>query len=241
VVATLAIALGIGANATIFGIYNGLLWKPLPVADAGRVVRIKRWFASGPRGDEQYNFEYPEIQYLRDHSTVFSGLTIEAGGTSALATIAGRAVPEHIVVHPVSGNYFAELGIHALIGRTFLPDEDRAPGANPVIVLDYRFWQRELDGNPGVVGRTIQLDGMAYTIVGVVPKKFTGTDRVPLESDGWVPLSMFEQLAPSAQASYAGWREQWRDATPPWFELMARLRPGVARAKARAETDLLEP
>ena len=238
-VAVAAVGLGMGANATIFGIYNGLLWKPLPVADAGRVVRIKRWFASGPRGDDQYNFEYPEVRYLREHSTVFSGITIEAGGTSALATIAGRAVPEHIMVHPVSGNYFAEMGVHALIGRTLLPEEDRAPGANPVIVLGYKFWQRKLDGNPGVVGATILLDGMAYTVVGVTPKQFTGTDRVPLESDGWVPLSMIEQLWPTARASYAGWREQWRDATPPWFELLARVRPGITRARAQAETDLL--
>jgi len=239
-VAVAAVALGMGANATIFGVFNSILWKPLPVADPGRVVRLQRWFASGPRGDDQYNFAYPEIQYLRAHTTVFSGLTVDAGETSALATTSRRAVPEHIVVHPVSANYFAELGVSPLLGRAFLPDEDRVPGASPVVVLGYWFWQRKLDGNPGVIGRTIQLDGMTYTIVGVMPRRFTGTDRVPMESDGWVPLSMLDRLIPTfAQASYAGWRERWRDATPPWFELLARLRPGVSRAQAQAETDLL--
>ena len=239
-VAALALALGMGANATIFGLYNAIVWKSLPVADPGRVVRVKRWFAHGPRGDDQYNFAYPEYRYLHDRNTVFSSLVVDGGEASALALISGRTLPEHVVVHPVSANYFADLGVHAFLGRTFLPEEDRVPGAYPVVVLGYGFWQRKLQGASGVIGRSIQLNGLPYTIIGVAPKKFTGTDRAPMESDFWAPLSMLEQLVPTfSQASYAGWREQWRDATPPSFELLARLKPGISRARAQAETDLL--
>ena len=94
-VAALAIALGIGANATIFGIYNSILWKPLPVSDPGHVVRVKRWFANGRRGDDQYNFSYPEYRHLVDHATSFSGLTADAGEVSALASIGGQPGLQH--------------------------------------------------------------------------------------------------------------------------------------------------
>jgi len=239
-VAALAVALGMGANATIFGLYNAIVWKPLPVSDPAKVVRLKRWFAHGPRGDDQYNFSYPEYQYVRDHNRVFSSLVADSGGASVLALEAGSTVPEHVVVHPVSANYFAGLGVRAALGRTFLPDEDRAPAGNAVVLVGYGFWQQKLQGAADVLGRTIRLNGLPCTIIGVTSKQFTGTDGIPTQTDFWTPLSMLEQVVPTfSQARYAGWREQWRDATPPRFGLLARLKPGVSRAQAQAETDLL--
>ena len=154
------------------------------------------------------------------------------------------ATTEHLNGYAVSANYFADLGVSARIGRTFLPDEDRLPGANTVVVLGYRFWQRKFNGDPNVIGQTIKLNGLAYTIVGVAPREFTGTDVFPTESGFWAPLSMIDQLDPafgpaSDPASNGAWREQWRDTTHPGFQLLARLKKGVAPAQAQAETDLL--
>ncbi|MBZ5576259.1 MAG: ABC transporter permease [Acidobacteriia bacterium] len=238
-VAVIALAIGLGVNATLFSLYNTVVLKPLPVADPGRLVRVKRWLAHGSRDSIQYNFAYPEYRYLLAHSTVFSGLTADSGEISALASVSRTSAPEHLTGHLVSGNYFGALRVNAALGRTFGPEEDREPGASPVVVLSDRFWRRSYNGDPRVIGRTIQLDGLTYNIIGVAPRKFTGTDRFPFATDFWAPLSMFEQLAPAAGTTDDSWREQWRDATPPWFELLGRVRNGVSIAKAQAETDLL--
>jgi predicted permease len=241
VVAVIALALGIGANATIFGIYNAAALKQLPLADPSRVVRVKRWFGHNEYA-YRYNFAYPEYKYLRDHNGSFSGVTAASSAISVLASIA--ATPEHLTGYAVSANYFAVLGVKAYIGRTFLLNEDRLPGANTVVVLGYRLWQRKFESDPNVIGQTINLNGLAYTIVGVAPGDFTGTDVFPTEPGFWAPLSMVDQLDPafspaSDPKSNGAWREQWRDTTHPGFQLLARLKNGVAPAQAQAETDLL--
>jgi macrolide transport system ATP-binding/permease protein len=234
-VAVTALALGIGVNATIFGIYNAVALKQLPVADPDHVVRLERWFEHNFLGDIQYNFAYPEYQYLRDHNSVFSGLAAASFEVRALASIAGEAVGEHLSGHAVSANYFADLGVPVHIGRTFLPDEDRSPGADAVVVLSDEFWQRKFQGDPNVLGRTIKLNGLAYTVIGVAPEKFTGTDILPTRCDFWAPLSTIDRLDPAF-----GPIQQWRDATSrPQFELLARLKGGVSREQAQAETGLL--
>jgi len=237
-VAVGALALGIGVNATIFGIYNAVALKPLPVADPSSVMRVKRIVGQDAYA-YRYNFAYTEYEYLRDHNSVFSGLTAASPAIPVLASIGSRA-PEHLNGYAVSANYFADLGVNARIGRTFLPDEDRSPGANPVVVLSYRFWQGKLQGDPNAIGQTIRLNGLPYTIVGVAPQGFTGTDTVPTESGFWAPLSMLDQLQPEfGPASDSTWREQFRDSSHPGFQIMARLKEGVSREKAQAETDLL--
>lgn len=241
-VAVIALALGIGVNATFFGIYNAVALKQLPLADPSRVMRVKRWFGHNEYA-YRYNFAYPEYVFLRDHSSVFSGLTAASPAISVLASTA--AAPEHLKGYAVSANYFADLGVSALIGRTFLPEEDRLPGANTVVVLSFRFWRQRFSGDPSAIGHTIKLNGLAYTIVGVAPREFTGTDAViPTESAFWAPLSMIDQLDPefgpaSDPASNGAWRERWRDTTHPGFQLLARLKKDVAPAQAQAETDLL--
>lgn len=239
--AVLALALGIGVNATVFGIYNAIALKPLPVADPDRVVRIERWFASHGLGNTQYNFAYTEYQYLREHGAVFADVVAAKSQIAALAAPAGAAAAERVNGYAVSANYFSALGVKALIGRTFLPDEDRVPGANPVVVLDYRYWQRTYHGDANIIGRSIQLNGAVYTIIGVAPREFTGTESFPLECAFWAPLSMLDRLdSASGAASNPTWREQWRDpSTHSGFELLARLKPGVTKAQAQGETDLL--
>jgi len=226
-VAALALALGIGANATIFGIYNAVALKQLPVADPGRVVRVQHW----NRSFSSDWFAYPEFQYLGDHNSVFSGLTAASSPIPVLASIPGGGAPEHLSGTAVSANYFSVLGVHPTLGRTFLPEEDRAPRANPVVVLSWRFWQRGFRGDPNGIGRTVKLNGTAYTVIGVAPQVFTGTAQTEIAF--WAPLAMIEQLNPAFDS---GWRAEWRN---PGFELLARLKPGVPRAQAQAQVDPL--
>jgi predicted permease len=233
-VAVTALALGIGVNATIFGIYNAVALKQLPLTDPGRVMRVKRWSGSNSYA-YKYTFAYPEYQYLRDRNSVFSGVTASSGAIPVMASV-GEAAAEHVNGYAVSANYFAELGVNARIGRTFLADEDRLRDANPVVVLSYRFWQKKLHGDPNALGGIIKLNGLAYTIVGVAPEEFTGTAVAPAEAAFWAPLSMIGQLDPSfGPAPDASWHETWRDTGHPGFELLARLKNGVAPGTAQAE------
>jgi predicted permease len=236
-VAVAALALGIGVNATIFGIYNAVALKQLPVSDPSSVMRVKRFFGENAYA-YRYNFAYTEYEYLREHTSVFSGLTAATSAIPVLAAVA--AVPEHLNGYAVSANYFADLGVNARIGRTFFPTEDSSPGANTVVILSYRYWQRKFQGDSNAVGQTIKLNGLPYTIVGVAPQGFTGTDTTPTESGFWAPLSMLDQLQPEfGPASDSTWREQFRDSSHPGFQIMARLKEGISREKAQAETDLL--
>ena len=123
--AVTALALGTGVNATVFGVYNAIALKPLPVADPAQVVRLERWFANRFRGSVQYNFAYPEYQSLRDNSTSFSGIVAAKPGIPALAEIGGAV--EHASGYAVSANYFPVLGISAFIGRTFFPTKIERP------------------------------------------------------------------------------------------------------------------
>ena len=231
--AVMALGLGIGVNATVFGIFNAVAWKQLPVADAGRVVRIKRWF----QNFSMYRFAYPEYQYLRDRNDVFAGMVAAVSDVPVMASIPGGGSPEHLTGSAVSANYFAVLGVRARFGRTFLPDEDRAAGANPVVVLGYRFWRRKFQADASTLGQTIRLNETTYSIIGVAPPEFTGTGSMPTEPALWAPLSMMAQLNPGVAP---GWRDEWRDANAyPGFELLARLKDGVSRATAQAQTALL--
>lgn len=237
--AVIALALGIGANATVFGIYNAIALKQLPVADPSRVVRLERWFASRSLGNIQYNFAYPEYEYLRDNTSAFSTVIAAVSGIHVLAGINGS--DQSAAGYAVSANYFRDLGVKPLIGRAFLPDEDRVAGASPVVVLDYRFWQAKYHGDARALGQSIKLNGVAYTIIGVAPREFTGTEAYfPLANDFFAPVSMLDQLdATYGPASDSGWRAKWRDSsTRPGFELLARLKPGVTRSQAQAAADL---
>jgi putative ABC transport system permease protein len=235
-VAVITLALGIGVNTTIFCAYNAVALKPLPVFDAKRVVRLERWLKSGYLGDLQYDFSYPEFVYCRDHQDIFSNLvaasspfkvlaSISAGSqedTNALTTLQGQIV---------SGDYFSGLGINARIGRTFGPNEDGAPGANPVIILSYAFWQRGFQGDEQIVGRVVRINGTAFTIVGVAPQQFTGTELYPVVPDFWAPISMQTQLIPGQS-----WLNHPTDFK---FQILARLRAEAGLNAAQGETDTL--
>ncbi len=229
--AVFALALGIGVNTTLVTAYNGVALKPLPVADPGQVVRLERCLASKSQGNFQYGFSYPVYVYCRDRSDQFSSLVAASWTFSALASTPGSAATQQRTGQLVSANYFADLGIPLQIGRGFLPQENRTPGANPVVVIGYAFWQRTFAGDPTILGRTIDLNGAVFTIIGVTPEHFTGTTVEVVVPDFWAPLSMQAQLVPG---------QDWLNRPDQrHFQIFARLKPSSARSTAQAQADLL--
>src|SRR5205085_10556219 len=126
---------------------------------------------------------------------------------------------------------FGALGINAMLGRVFCPNEDRAPGGNPVVVISHAYWQRRYRGDPHVVGRVIRLNNTAFTITGIAPRAFTGTSLNPQVPDLWAPASMQQQMVPGQD-----WLHKPTDFE---FQVLARLDPGIAMKQAEAETDAL--
>ena len=221
-VVVLVLALGIGANVTMFGIVDRLLLRaPSHVTDPQRVVTI----ATGQKvdgGDRlQRILSYPIYRDMRSATQAFEQVAAYSSDDMAF----GRGREAHALRGMrVSANYFAALGIRPAVGRFFLPEEDGNPTAPRVLVLAYGFWQRQFEGNPSAIGRTITIGDDGYTIVGVAPQGFTGvTDDVV---DAWAPLT-----AGVTTQEYAGWL---RSRQAYWLHLVARVRGGLTPDRASA-------
>ena len=163
-----ALAVGIGANLTIFGFVNALLLRPVTAADAHRLVRADR---GGPNPIENH-VAYDDYVAYRDRNQTLSHLALFHPGGLWPVRLTGRAA-EPLHVMPVTGNYFETLGVHATIGRTFSASDDQ-PGAG-VVVLSHEGWIRHFESDPSVVGRTIFINDVAFTVVGITPEQFAGT------------------------------------------------------------------
>jgi len=223
--AMLALALGIGLNTAVFTLFNALVLRPIQARDATRVVRLY----AGERGRQTGEgvFSYPEYLLVRDHSSSFSSVAAFAGARVLYSR--PSAPPEWIEAQLVSGNFFSLLGVAPSAGRTFLPEEDSAPGAHPVVVISHALWQTRLGADPAVAGQVINLNGMSYTIVGVTPPGFIGTDaEVP---DVWIPLAMSQNVQSGPLL--------FNDRTAGWLLVLARLAPHVPIPGAQVEMDLL--
>jgi predicted permease len=226
------LAIAIGANATTFSIFNSIILRPLHVKDASRVVNLYRTVHGESRSGV---LSYPEYVAYRDHNTVFSAVVAYASARMRLSPANGGSAGgdiEQLQGQMVSGNYFDALGSTPVLGRGFSPDEDRVSGAHPVAVLSYGYWQRRFGADPGLVGSTITLNSLSYTVIGVAPRGFVGTD--PDVPDLWVPLMMYSnvRLDPNAQRVF-----QSRDTG--WLRIVARLKPGVRIEQAQAELSVL--
>lgn len=235
-VAIVTIALGVGINTTLFTAYNAVALKPLPVANASSVVRLRRTLESHIIGDPQYAFSYPEYANLRDHQNVLQDVIAASWPVRVLAAVQDEAPGSAIQFRPaqaeiVSPNYFGALGINAMLGRVFGPEENGGPGGNPVIVLSYPYWQRRFHGDMHVLGSVLKLGSTSFTVIGVAPPDFTGTSLNPQVPDLWAPVSMQEELVPGQD-----WLHKPTDFE---FQVLARLDPGVAMKQAEAETDAL--
>jgi macrolide transport system ATP-binding/permease protein len=227
----LTLALGVGVNTTLFTAYDAVALRPLPVGDPERVVRLERWFDSRSVGTLQYFFSVPEYGYARDHNSGFSALMAGSGSIPVVAHVDGSPAPEKWIGQLVTANYFSGLGVSAASGRTFLPEEDRTPGGNPVLVISHSLWQRRFEGSPSAIGRVIQINGASYTVVGVAAKKLSSAAVDDPFTDFWAPISMQAQMAPSRS-----WAD---DPALPEVQILGRLKPAIPMAQAEAETSLL--
>jgi predicted permease len=220
-VAALTLALGVGANTAIFSLIDAVLLKTLPVDNPERLVLLGR--ALGGKNGAQ--FPYRTYRQIRDQNDVLSGL-LAYHPLRLSVSVDGQPEPA-VAGQLVSGNYYAVLGVQAALGRTIVPDDDRAPGESPVCVISHNYWSRRFAGDPAVVGKTIHIGGAPFTVVGVTPQEFFGLE-VGSSLDVSVPLMMQQQVMPGIRSYVDG-------ADPnSFFNVMGRLRPGVAMPQAQA-------
>ncbi|MGH9595124.1 MAG: ABC transporter permease, partial [Bryobacteraceae bacterium] len=229
ITAIVTLALGIGMNATIFSLFNSVDLKSVPARDPSRVVSL---YSHVPGDSCENVYSFPEYIYTRKQNSVLSELAAYAGARVMLDNAQGAssgAGVEWLQGQLVSGNYFDLLGAVPAMGRTFLPEEDQTPGARPMVLLDYGFWQRKFGGDPAILGKTLKLNSVAYTVVGITAQGFVGAD--PEATDVWIPLMM-------AQAIHAG-PPPFENRNSGWLNLMGRLKPGVTLAQAKSELAVL--
>ena len=219
-VATLSLALGIGANTAIFSIVNAVLLRHPPYADAESLVEV---YTSDTSGFEEATSSYPDYLDMRT-SPVFE----DAAGTEVfMATVEPDEQADGasmLMGELVTGNYFDLLGIRPALGRTFVPEEDVTPDTHPVVVLSYGYWQRVFASDPGVIGRTIRINRQPYTVVGVAAAGYKGTIQ-GLAVDAFVPFMMVNRIMPGD-----GDRLEQRGSRSMFVK--ARLRDGVTAAQA---------
>lgn len=217
-VAVLTLALGIGANTAVFSFLDRVFWRPLPVRAPQELVMLKYRTETGYRGDA---FIYPLYVSFREESQeVFSGLIAYWLSMAELNIGDWQA---EVPAMAVSSDYFSVLGVRPVLGRTFLPEEDRVPGAHPVAVISHELWQRQMGGDPAVVGKTIRLNDHSLTVVGVAPSRFTGTYA-------GVGPAVYVPLATWAHIKGISFEKREYD----WLNLLGRLKPGVSPEQAQA-------
>jgi predicted permease len=216
-VAVLALALGIGANSAIFSLIDAIFLRPLPYADAARIVQLSS--ALPERGIAQTAFSWPRLEAVRARQDVFTDV---AASTPTAFVVTGAGDPEQVQGMIVSQNYFPVLGVKPELGRNFLPDEDRAGGA-PVVIVSYGYWQKHLAARPDAVGQTITIDGTPTTLIGVLPKSVSG-----------FPLNQQLLFTTRPQEVPFLSRQQIDDGGY-FFNAIARLKPGVSIEQARSE------
>jgi hypothetical protein len=223
-VAVITLALGIGANTAIFSGVSAFLMRPLNVPNADELIRPLEIAEDRGTTDEM---SYPDYLEYRNQSTSFTGLAAE---DMLSAAVDAENQSDVIWGQVVSANYFDVLQVKPILGRTFLPDEDKTPGANAVVVLSHSFWQRRMAADPNIVGKTVQLNNRAYEVIGVAPQNFAGT-KFALSLDFWTPMSMAEELRrnPGLLAERGSH----------WMNVIGRLKPGVSNAQASAEVNAI--
>jgi putative ABC transport system permease protein len=227
----LTLALGIGANTAIFSLFNALVLRLIPGKDPAAMVNLYRTTENAARFGV---FSYPEYRDYREHNTVLSGLAAFTGARVTLATGNGSGdgpgeSGDTLQALLVSGNYFSVLGLGAAQGRTFLPEEDDTPNARAVVVLSHDLWRRRLGGDPTLVGGTLKLNDVRYTVVGIAPEGFGGTTPDPV--DMWIPMMMQGNVRPGSNLL--------EDRGYFSLQLIGRLKPGVSREQAQAEMTVL--
>ncbi|MGA8028869.1 MAG: ABC transporter permease [Bryobacteraceae bacterium] len=214
-IAVVMLALGAGANTTIFSLINTVLLRPLPYRDADRLVMV--WGYNRPRGFNTDQVSLLDFSDWRSQNHVFEEM---AASTDAMYTLTGSGDPAPIIGYQFSANYFHVLGVTPLMGRTFLPEEEQA-GKNHVVLLSYRLWQRHFGGDRNLVGRAVKLDGEPYTVIGIMPPGV----EYPTSTELWTPLTIP--------------REAVNDRAYRFLRIIARLKHGVSAQQAQMEMNAI--
>jgi len=227
VVAVLTLAVGIGANASIFSLVDQVLLRQLPVVDPDQLVQLRYTGSdtghSSSYGGDQFNyFSYPMYRDLRDQNSVFSGMLAMF---PAQVGIQWHNTPGLANSELVSGNYFSLLGVKPALGRLFIPEDSATRGASPYVVLSYRYWVQHFAADSSIINQGILINGSPFTIIGVVQPGFNSVIGSTLP-DFFVPITMKAQMTPQ-------W-DELEDRRSKWMNIIARLRPGVSVQQAEA-------
>src|SRR5215217_6807319 len=225
-VVVLTLALGIGANAAIFSLLDQVLLQSLPVANPDQLVVLSVYDSKAPEMDS--SFSYLMYQDLRDRNSAFSGV-IARGGTQMNVSYGDQT--ERVSGELVSGNFYEVLGVRPWVGRLFTQDDDRTPGAHPVAVLSYAFWERRFAKDPNLVGKTILVNERPLTVLGITPPGFFGVE-LSTNPDVRVPLMLTPIFNPLPPTRLQSRRHQW-------LSVMARRKADVTTEQAQASLSLL--
>ena len=220
-VAVITLALGIGANTAIFSVVNGLMFKPLPVPEADRLVALTETEEGMPF---PHALSYPNFLDYRAMDEVFADASVFMPYFFRMSV--EGAAPERFIPLVVGPTFFEMLDLQAGHGRTFRAQDVEGAGAGSVFVLSYSAWQRFFGGDPSVIGQSVRLNDQPFTVLGITPEDFHGTVGI-MEVDGYVPLSGAELVNPEL-------REAREDRASDGFRVIARLQPGVSLDEARA-------
>ena len=222
-VAVLTLTLGIGVNTVMFSLVDQLLLWSIPAREPSRLVKLEGMWSES----------YPFYCAFRDRNQVFSTLFASSKDLAVGMRPEGAPAVEVGHVHYVSGNYFQGLGIGAAAGRVIVPSDDTAPGASPVAVLSYAYWQGRFAGDLKIIGRKLAVNGYPLEIIGVAEKGFGGVFNTAT-ADAFIPLTMYPITTPSAA-------RVWNTPHMFWLDTRARLKPGVSIEKAQAGMQVLWP
>ncbi|MGH9742315.1 MAG: ABC transporter permease [Candidatus Acidiferrum sp.] len=226
-IAVITLALGIGANTAIFSLMDQILLQRLPVKNPGELVIVRApGLVTGhvsDDGDAAESFSYPMYKGLRDNNSVFSGILALYRFS---ASVANHGETERASGELVSGNYFQILGVQPAVGRVFTQEDDRTPGAEPLVVLSHSYWERHFGSDPGVLNKVLLINNVEMTVVGVSQAGFFGV-QIGKAPDVFVPMMMTGQMMPTSGDTLDGWNDYW-------MKVLARRKPGISLKQAQA-------
>ncbi len=226
-VGVLSLALGIGANTAIFTLFDQVLLRLLPVEDPRSLVMVATRGSHSGSNRGANALSYPIYKDYREKNQVFDGVLCRRGET---VNAGFRGKTERAEAELASGNYFEVLGVGPALGRVLQPEDERAPGSEPVVVLGYDYWRIRFSSDRGVLGEALQVNGHPMTIVGVAAPGFSGVS-LGFRPDLYVPVTMKKQVTPS-------W-DDLEDRRSRWVQVFARLKPGLGRETAEASLGAL--
>jgi predicted permease len=223
----LSLALGIGANTAIFTLFDQVLLRLLPVPDPRSLVMVATRGSHSGSNWGANALSYPMYKDYRERNTVFDGVLCRRGET-VNAGFLGKT--ERAEAEIASGNYFEVLGVEPALGRVLSPEDERAPGSEPVVVLGHDYWRNRFAGDRSIVGKALLVNGHPMTVVGVAARGFSGVS-LGFQPDLYVPVTMKKQVTPA-------W-DELENRRSRWLQVFARLSPGVSRETAEAAMNAL--